>query len=367
MRHIAFAIILSTLASSCAATVPAPDTDPYHTQPPFGGQAKDLREAFARSCAKFAKKPAGSLLHSNPVFGTYGQWQGICKTGLALPATELEGYLNTRLTKVEKQAETAKFTGYYKPVIQGARKRGGPYQTPLLKLPKDFASCNGRTGQKQPDGSCTSPYLSREQIDANLDKYEPILWLKDPTDAYFLQIQGSGTVELAEGGIAHVGFAGKNGHPYVAIGKTMKQWGYLSGSITADKIRGWLSTASTASATEVYHSNPSYIFFREFPQESPGAFGIPLVPGRSLAVDKSFLPLGVPVFVDTHLTHDDKNWQRIMFAHDVGSAIVGKVRGDIFFGQGPASAERAGDQNASGRLYMMVPRENVNPTTVVQR
>lgn len=325
--------------------------------PPFGADDIALYKAFETSCSKFANMKPGKQLHSNKMFGTAGQWQGICAQGLALPPGRLGAFLDGRLAQV-KMDGTAKFTGYYKPVLEGSRTRHGEYQTPILARPADLTMCNGATGQLKADGSCLNPYPTRAQIETNLKDYKVLMWLKDPVDTYFLHIQGSGSVELDDGTTAHIGFAGKNGHPYVAIGKVLKDMGALSGTINADKIRAWLK-ANPGQAQEVLHSNPSYIFFQETTEESPGAFGVALVAGRSLAVDKSSIPLGVPLFVKSTNTHDAIAWQRVMFAHDVGSAIKGPSRGDIYFGHGDEAGERAGDQNSTGSMYAMVPKENV--------
>jgi membrane-bound lytic murein transglycosylase A len=110
---------------------------------------------------------------------------------------------------------------------------------------------------------------------------------------------------------------------------------------------------------EVTHSNPSFIFFHVTEEEAPGAMGVKLTGGRSLAVDRDYIPLGIPVFVKTTNTYDNSAWHRLMFAQDVGSAIQGPVRGDIYFGHGPLAGQRAGRQNASGKLWALVPKENV--------
>lgn len=332
--------------------------------PPFGATDVALYQAFQASCSRFAAMPSGKVLGGKRIFGTVGQWQTICAEGLSKKATDLEDYLHTRLAKV-KMSDNGKFTGYYKPVMEGSRKRHGEYQTPLLARPKDLTICNGQTGQLKANGQCINPYPQRSEIMANLKSHKVLMWMKDPVDVYFLHIQGSGTVELDDGTVAHIGFDGKNGHPYVAIGKVLKDMGELKGSITADKIREWLKKNPKRN-DEVLHANPSYIFFKETKEESPGAFGVTLTGGRSLAVDKSSVPLGVPVQVETTNTYDNSPWSRLMFAQDVGSAIKGPGRGDIYFGHGPLAGKRAGSQNATGSLYAYVPKENVGEQAVAE-
>lgn len=335
--------------------------------PPFGATDIALYQAFQASCEKFASWPAARQLHSKAVFGTAGQWQGICREGLAKGEKNLAEFLKQRLQKVKLSAKpgadgntsySVKFTGYYKPVLEGSRKRHGPYQTPIVAKPNDLVVCNGRSGQRLPDGSCQNPYPTRAQIEKNISTYKTIVWLKDPVSAFFLHVQGSGTVELDDGTEMHLGFAAKNGHPYVPIGRTLRQMGALKAPVTADKIRDWLA-ANPTQAREVLDSNPSFIFFHETKQEAPGALGVKLTGGRSLAVDRDYIPLGIPVWVKTTNTFDGTPWNRLMFAQDVGSAIQGPVRGDIYFGHGPLAGKRAGKQNAEGDVYVMVPKENL--------
>ncbi len=335
--------------------------------PPFGADDIALYKAFEASCSKFSAMKPEKKMHSNPIYGTAGQWQSICRNGLAKKPELLEDYLNTRLTRVKLGGGEGKFTGYYKPVLEGSRKRHGEYQTPLLAKPKDLTICNGQTGQKRPDGGCRNPYPNRAEIMKNIDNYKVILWLKDPVDAFFMQVQGSGTIELDDGSIAHVGFAGKNGHPYIAIGKTLRDMGAIKGTVTAQKIREWLRANKGPAADEVLYSNPSFIFFKETAIEAPGAFGVTLTAGRSVAVDRSHIPLGVPVFIKSKNTFDALPWERMMMAQDVGSAIKGANRGDLYFGHGDLAGERAGEQNATGQLYAMVPKENVGMDAVAEK
>jgi membrane-bound lytic murein transglycosylase A len=342
--------------------------------PPFGATDVALFQAFQQSCSKFMSWPNSRQLHKNQVFGTAGQWAGICRDGLAEGAHGLEAYLEERLAKVQLNHKpggrdehtnyAVKFTGYFKPVLEGSKRRHGPYQTPIVARPKDLVVCNGKTGQRLPQGGCRNPYPTRAQIENNLSNYKVLVWLKDPVSAFFLHVQGSGTVELDTGGVMHLGFAAKNGHPYVAIGKTLRDRGLVNAPVTADKIRGYLE-AHPDQVDEVTHSNPSFIFFAVTKEEAPGAMGVKVTGGRTLAVDRDYIPLGVPVFVKTTNTFDDTPWERIMFAQDVGSAIQGPVRGDIYFGHGPLAGKRAGRQNASGQLWAYVPKENVGMQAVV--
>lgn len=368
LAHLAVLLV----ACWCALLAPAHASEAHKRTwdyPPFGATDIALFQAFEASCSKFTSWPKGRQLHkTNKVFGTAGQWAGICRDGLAAGPNGLEEYLKDRLAKVQlahkpggrddNTAYSVKFTGYFKPVLEGSKRRHGPYQTPILARPADLVVCNGKSGQRLSDGSCRNPYPTRAQIENNLGNYQVLVWLKDPVSVFFLHVQGSGTVELDDGGIMHLGFAAKNGHPYVPIGRVLRDEGKIKAPVTADKIRDYLEQfpAETARVTQ---SNPSFIFFTVTKEESPGALGVKLTGGRSLAVDRDYIPLGVPVFVKTTNTYDDTPWERMMFAQDVGSAIQGPVRGDIYFGHGPLAGQRAGRQNASGQLWALVPKENI--------
>jgi membrane-bound lytic murein transglycosylase A len=329
----------------------AHSTPPVQDSPPFGNTATHLAEAWQRSCThwattKFRKAPTTLMHQRQPQFGTVGTWQTACQKSANLPAEALLDFFNTHFTRVAmdptKYGGNTKFTGYYKPLLQGSLTRTKAFNTPLVAMPKPLPS----------------PAPTRAQIDAALQAknplYKPLVWL-DAVDAYFLHIQGGGTIVLPSGQALHVGFAGKNGHKYTAIGKYMKQQGYLSGTISAERIKSWLRKNPDKLA-EVMHSNASYIFFRIMKSESPGALGVPLVAGRSLAVDPDYFPLGVPVFVRTVSTHNGQPWRRLMFAQDIGSAIQGTVRGDIYFGHGPQAGEYASDQNSPGQLFALIPK-----------
>lgn len=377
--------VTATLLPAC--TPPPPH--PYWDLPPFGADDVALYRAFEKSCTKFENQPASRPLAASNTgskikFGTYGQWQGICNQALGQTPDQLTLTLAKLTHQVEMPdsgTESSKFTGYFKPMLPASLTKQGEYIYPLVERPDDLTTCDdGSTGQRQADGSCVSPYPNRGSIETAIRNgdptYKPIAWLKDPVDAFFLHVQGSGTLEIEDSAgngkgprsthLMHIGFAGKNGHPYVAIGKVLRDMGELSGGITADDIRTWLKR-NPQRADEVLFSNPSFIFFTETPEESAGAFGVQLTPGRSLAVDRSFIPLGIPLRVVTELTGSNEAFDRLMFAQDVGSAIKGSARGDIYFGHGPAAGKVAGRQNAPGKLYVLVPNAQALKDTLTAR
>jgi len=207
------------------------------------------------------------------------------------------------------------------------------------------------------------PYYDRAAIvgGALANKRLDLIWLADRVDAFFLQIQGSGRIRLPDNKIVRVTYSGQNGLPYVAIGRVLVDQGQMTlEQVTMQSIRAWLNSHPTE-ATGVMDQNPSYVFFREVngmkPDEGPpGALGLGLTPGRSIAVDRSFLPLGAPVFVDTTDPLDGSKFQRLMLAQDLGGAIRGPVRADIFWGWGQDAEDRAGRMRAKGQQYILLPK-----------
>lgn len=250
----------------------------------------------------------------------------------ALAIAGMQGPLDETLFAL-REVET-RFTGYFEPVYGAARARNGPYQTPIHRLP-----------DPAPD-----PWPPRAEID--LTGHE-IAWLADPLDAFFLQVQGSGRLAFEDGNTLRVGYAGKNGHPYVSIGKLLVEIGEIpAAEISAQAIRAWCA-AHPDRFTELLNQNPSYVMFRELdlpPEAGPlGAMGKPLTPLRSIAVDPDVVPLGSLVWV---------TWpecSRLMVAQDIGSAIKG-ARADVFCGTGDAAGEVAGRLNAQGTMWILEPK-----------
>ena len=196
-----------------------------------------------------------------------------------------------------------------------------------------------------------------------------LLWVDDAVDRFFLEIQGSGQVRLPDGGMVRVGYADQNGRPYRAIGKDLIEIGAVPREqMSMQAIRAWLE-ANPAEAPAMMARNPSVVFFSELKNlaaaDGPlGAQGVPLTPGRSLAVDRKFLPLGAPVWLDTTAPAPggERPLRRLVIAQDTGGAIRGPVRGDLFWGAGPEAERLAGHMKSPGRLYLLLPR-SLSPTT----
>jgi membrane-bound lytic murein transglycosylase A len=370
-RRLAAAAALSLL--SLFACTPRPPPPDHLTLAPAGFDAlphwsddtqRAALAAFARSCTALAKMPAATTLG---VAGSAGDWRAPCA---ALPAVAddaaARGFFEAwfRPWRAGNNGATeGLFTGYYEPELDGARQPGGRFEIPLLRRPPDLVMVElglfrpawrgERTAGRVVDGRL-KPYDSRAQIESGtLDRYHlAFLWVDDPVAAFFLQIQGSGRVRLGDGSVVRVGYDGQNGWPYVAIGKLLVARGELAqDEVSMQSIRAWLRT-HPESAKGVMAENPSYVFFRELAGDGPiGSEGVVLTPGRSLAVDSTFVPLGVPVFLDA-----GEGLQRLMVAQDTGGAIRGPVRGDVFWGAGAAAESRAGAMRQRGGYYLLLPK-----------
>ena len=272
---------------------------------------------------------------------------------------------------VEPAEGAAFFTGYYEPVVAGSRHASPAFPSPLLRPPADLVEIDPdptppgidpgtRFARRLPDGSLV-PHPDRGAIMAGApDRCGlALVHLADPVDAFFVHIQGAARVRLAEGGEMRVTYAAKSGHPYTPIGRVLIEAGALpKGGATMATIRAWLA-AHPDEAPAVMARNRSYIFFREAPVDDPAlgpvaAAKVPLVAGRSLAVDRLVHSFHTPGFVETTIP-GGAPWSRLMVAHDTGSAIVGPARGDLFFGSGDEAGTLAGAMQARGRFVVLLP------------
>ena len=212
------------------------------------------------------------------------------------------------------------------------------------------------------------PYLTRAEIDQGGLKGQnlELLYFRDPVDVFFMQIQGSGRIELPDGQKIRITYDGKNGYPYTSIGRHLLDQGqFQPEKMSLKALTAWLK-ADRERAQPVMWQNQSYVFFRELKgaeaEGAMGVLGIALQPGRSLAVDTAFHAIGMPIYVTApQLTHATKTggFARLMVAHDVGSAIKGPERGDIFFGSGDTAGSTAGITKHPGHFFVLLPASDV--------
>ena len=261
--------------------------------------------------------------------------------------------------------KTGRFTGYYEAALEGSPTPTKTHNTPLYGIPADlvridlaqFGINSARpyiTGRVQ-DGQLI-PYYTRQEIAERASKENVLAWV-DPVDALLLHIQGSGRVQMGKQTL-YVNYAADNGHPFVGIGRLMKQEGLLEpGKASMPDIRDWLKK-HPKQAQALMNQNPRYIFFKKAPTSvgPVGAAGVPLTPLRSMAVDTRYVQLNTPMFLNT-TDPSGRPLRRLVVAQDIGSAITGEIRGDYFWGYGEEAFEQAGRMNSSGSYVVFWPKE----------
>lgn len=348
---------------------PVPPAAPLMTPTTFaalpGWQQDDLRQAwrpFLASCKALGSKPA---------------WAGVCAAATTVDGADagavrafFESRFVPQLIRAADGADAGLITGYYEPMLHGARQRGGAFQTPLYRVPDDLLTID--LGEVYPelkrmrlrgrlvDGKVV-PYASRADIEHG-GGGKALLWVDDPVEAFFLEVQGSGRVELqVTGETVRVAYADQNGHPYKAIGRWLVEQGEMTvAQASAQSIKAWIASHPQR-RQELFDTNPSYVFFKEERLPDPsvgpkGGLGVPLTAGRSVAVDPHFLPLGAPLWLATSEAGSAVPMQRLMMAQDTGGAIRGAVRADFFYGFGKGAAEAAGLMKQPGRIWVLMPR-----------
>lgn len=396
------AVMGLTLLAACAecqcppsetpAAVAAPQLDlipvTFGSMPGWpADDPSDALAAFRRSCAVIQRQPDNQFFGRDPLAGRVADWRPICADAASMPETRdgsaARAFFERWFTpfRVSDRGDPeGLFTGYYEPLLYGSRRPGGRYTTPLHGPPGDLVRLDlgrfnpGLSGQwiagRVDDGSFI-PYFARGEIEDGAlsgDQLE-LVWVDDPIDKFFLQIQGSGRVQLDDGSLIRVGYAAQNGHPYRAIGRDLIEIGALSrDQVSLQTIRTWLRD-NPAAASDIMDRNRSYVFFEErgllANDEGPlGAQGVPLTAGRSLAVDLSYLPLGAPIWLETTAPYPEGEapLRRLMIAQDTGGAIDGVVRGDVFFGAGERAEATAGRMKSQGRYALLLPRA-LTPTS----
>ena len=321
-----------------------------------------------------------ALLASCETLVRRAEWTEACKMALMVDASDERAvrsfyesqFIPHQLRNLDGSLQGT-VTGYYEPLLKGSRVRGGPYQTPLYRAPEDLLTVD--LGTLYPElknmrlrgrlsGNKILPYYSRaELIQQNLLAGKELLWVDDPVEAFFLQVQGSGRVLLNDAReTVRVAYADQNGHPYRSIGRYLVDRGELTlDQASMQGIKGWVA-ANPGRQQELLNANPSFVFFREEkildPTKGPkGALGVPLTPQRSIAIDPQFIALGAPVFVATTQPNSTSPLRRLMLAQDTGGAIRNPVRADFFWGFGAEAGELAGRMKQSAQMWVLLPRQ----------
>jgi len=364
-----FAAVLLAAIAGCTSPSPQPGlrlTKANFADLPQWNATAAALASFQRSCAVLMARPDDTPMGAGYA-GTVGDWRAVCTSATGEARNFFEKNFTPFAVSGGEAQNTGLFTGYYEPEIRGSRTRHGVYQTPVYGLPSDLVRADlglfnpklkGEHISGRIEGHALLPYADRAQINQEGVATAPLLfYTDDPIAFFFLQIQGSGRVMFDDQTSARIGYAGENGQAYTAIGRTLIADGSLTReTVSLQSILDWLA-AHPERARAVMETNRSYIFFSQTPLGDTalgprGSLGASLTPLASLAVDSRIHALGAPFYV---AAEGPDPVHAVMVAQDIGGAIRGAVRGDIFFGFGAQAEQRAGATKAAGALYLLLP------------
>ncbi len=383
---LAAAMCMAVCVAGCTTAPPTPSPavpTPSVRYVPVGWSAlpgwsddrvQDAWPAFLAGCRALVDAPRARA-----------RWLAACAAGESIEPRDppsarafFEQHFSPYEVRAADGSDRGLITGYYEPLLEGSRTRTARFAVPLYATPDDllivdlaslYPDLKGRRLRGRVEGRRVVPYWSRAEIEAGraplADKV--LVWVADPVDAFFLQIQGSGRVQLADGSVMRIGYDDQNGHAYQSVGRILVERGELPlEGATLQGIVEW-GRRNPSKLTALLDENPSYVFFREVPPPVPGSLdaaidgplgslGVPLLRERAIAVDPRSIPLGTPVYLATTDPLSGRPLERLVLAQDTGGAIRGAVRADYFWGFGEAAARAAGRMRQSGRLWMLWPR-----------
>ena len=351
-----------------------------------GWSDADLRRsftAFKRSCRVFERRNPERNVGTSLIPLTVADWLPACKAAQFIAAsdnTQVRDYFEhwfipSLITK--NKPINGLFTGYYSLNLKGSPVKTPQFSVPLYGLPKDLVvmylqDFDPNLPRKkiiaQVKQHRLKPYSTRKDINAGAIKNvaKPIAWIHSRVDRVFLEIQGSGAITYPDGSKHYFGYAGENGAPYRAIAGVLIEKGVMTPhNASMQGIKAYLKQ-HPEEIDEVLHKNESFVFFQK--QSKPGAMGaqgLALTPKVSLAVDLRYIPLGLPLWLDTKYTDEtskEQDLQQLMLSQDTGGAIRGPVRGDIYWGDTERAAALAGRMKHPGQYWVFVPRLQAKTT-----
>jgi membrane-bound lytic murein transglycosylase A len=384
-------------AQACPAAAPCPVCPVCPAVTPEAPKAKTLEAVSWSEVSGWMDEDPGeaweTFLRSCTRLKAQAVWRESCALAVQLPAgASVRDFFEThflpyRVANADGSVQGLA-TGYYEPLLRGSRRKEGPYRYPLYAAPEDLlivdlAEINPELKhlrlRGRLDGRRVVPYYPRAEIERGLPALagKELLWVDDPVDLFFLQIQGSGRVRLATGELVRVGYADQNGQPYRSIGRYLVEQGELKlEQASMQGIKAW-GAANPEKLDALLNQNPSFVFFRELSMAEGGqgsnaggpmttggpvgALGVALTPERSIAVDPRHIPLGAPVFLATTWPNSTQPLQRLVLAQDTGGAIRGAVRADYFWGFGDAAGAQAGRMRQGARMWVLLPRDYPAP------
>ena len=325
-------------------------------------------KALKSVCAAIIKNPRQNLSSEHMQYSLAAYKTHCQKMSVIADRTELKHYIESNFEPYAVMADgkaNGKFTSYYEANLRASYEKSGKYQYPIYGKPKDLVEINLRDFDaslpnqrlvgRVKNGKMVK-YYTRTEIDEGKLDAPVILWCDDPVDIYIMQIQGAAVATLPNGEEVRVGYAENNGHKFKGIGSILLEKKLIKPSeASMPKIREWLKNNGNRAKANML-LNDRYIFHQIVKAEGPlGAMGLPLFAGRALAVDRSYIPLGSMMWLET-TTPDGSPLNKMVMAEDVGAAIKGGVRGDYFWGHGEEALEQAGRMNTQGRYYILIPK-----------
>lgn len=335
--------------------------------------------AFQQSCSEIIKRNPTQPFSYLTQSGQTQDWQDIClaankinNPNAAIVKQFFEKWFDPYFV-LNNFKSRGLFTGYYLPVLQASFNKDQQYSIPIYKLPKDLVKVNlglfrpefsGKFIVGQLKNNTLIPYPDRAAINngAIQSSADVLAWSNNVLDLFYAQIQGSAIVQLTNKHQFVIGYDGDNGHKYTAIGKVLLENHALNKqNVSLQAIRNWLSQ-HPSQINNILNHDASYVFFRILGNNRPtGKEGIPLTPQGSIAIDNQYIPLGVPIWLDTVIPQNNSTitmvpYQHLLVAQDVGGAIKGIVRGDVYWGTGDYAEFVAGHMRSPGRYWLLLPK-----------
>ncbi len=378
--------VCAVCTTAAAPTALAPITEPVPATPeiPRGRLERTTFSALPGWGNDDVTLALDAFLQGCPTLNSQPVWAKVCITGAKLKSRSVASV--TRFFEAEfepfhainaDESDTGVVTGYYEPLLRGSRMRTAEFRYPIYASPQDlitvdladvYPDLKNRRLRGRLVGNKLVPYLDRGNIETDQPPLQglEIAWVDDPIESFFLQIQGSGQIQLPDGSRIRVGYANQNGHPFRSLGGLLIRRGEIKlERASMQGIKEW-ARRNPQKVQQFMNGNPSYVFFKELPNDLTGpigTLGAPLTAERSIAVDQRVIPMGVPVYLATTFPATERPLNRLMVAQDTGGAINGAVRADFYWGFGDAAGSQAGRMKQQGRMWVLLPR-GYDPNTI---
>lgn len=316
-------------------------------------------------------------MHSCSTLINQKQWKKSCSTSNLMDnptKAEIIDFFKTNFSLYKSWnddgSDTGLITGYYQPILNGSREPSKKYNTPIYRTPDDlitvdlsdiYPDMKYKRLRGKVEGNKLLPYFSREQISSNENilKGNELFWVDNAVEAFFLEIQGSGIIQLEDGTTVPIGYADQNGHPYRSMGRALIHAGELSkDKVSMQNIKAW-ANKNKKKLKGFLDKNPSFVFFRELDanMDGPiGAQGVPIIGERSIAIDRRYIPMGAPVILATTYPNSNDSLNRLVVAQDTGGAIKGPIRADYYWGAGAEAGKQAGMMKQMGNMWVLLPK-----------